>query len=278
MTSAILLVQPSWVVANGEAMYETFLFVALVCGLILVSGLNDKKIPTLFGFFCLGISVVIHPRVLLPVILIAIFVYSRQKTLLKTKFSHFCSFLFFPAVFLVRNFVAERKFTLYDGFTGTISSYNPVFETCSEVRCIPRTVTTNFEAFIHQGFQNISNFFSPYWGPNAKGTWFHNISLLLFTDHHGSKSTVIFLGQVLTFAGIILALLGSYINLRSNNALGVLFFAITSSVLATDFVVYGDNRHRLMVSFCLIPLQLSGFQEILHFLRKKFTKPIPVSR
>lgn len=257
-----LLLQPSWMVANGEAMYETYLISFLIFGLYLLFG-SKTPIPVkrqILGLLLLGYSVVIHPRIL-PIVLllfILLLVYFKFK---KGEFiASALVFSILPIFFALRNFIAVKEFVLSNALVGTATSYNLVFKSCSNIECLPVAILNNFPAFMSQGLANVSAFFSPHWGPLARGTWFHNLSALVLTSDGYLFTTFVYLGRAITSISMLLLGLGMWRALNRRNFYDLFFVLSSITFISTAFIVFGDNRHRLIASFFFLPLQLFGAQ------------------
>jgi 4-amino-4-deoxy-L-arabinose transferase-like glycosyltransferase len=269
LSSLFLTLQPAWVVANGEAMYETYLFSFIIIGFYFVlksHKQNDRK-GISAGLLLLGYSLAIHPRIL-PIILgFFVLLQLQLKSKLKEILISLGIFAFFPITFALRNLIAENSFTLSTALVGTASSYNEVFRDCTKVECIPSTILTNFPALLSQGFTNLNHFFSPHWGPDSRGTWFHNLSgLFLFPEGVMSQNIVLF-GTLVSWVSIFFLVLGTWGALRRRNLMDYFFVFSSLTFLFTAFVVFGDNRHRLIASFSLLPLQFLGTRVFLDFLK-----------
>jgi hypothetical protein len=257
-----LLLQPSWIVANGEAMYETYLISFLVIGLYLLFG-SKTSLPVkhkTLGLLLLGYSVVIHPRILPIAIFLLVLLQIFFKFRIKEFFACLLIFSILPLVFALRNFIAVKEFVLSNALVGTASSYNLLFKGCSNVECLSIAILDNFPIFMSQGFTNVGAFFSPHWGPLAKGTWFHNLSPLAVTSDGFSLNLIVNLGTVISLISMLFLLLGMGRALIRHNFYD-LFFAFSSIIfIITAFIVFGDNRHRLVASFFFLPLQLCAAQ------------------
>jgi len=272
LVSLGLLLQPAWIVANGEAMYETYLISFLMIGIfvLLRSEVYTADKGKVFGVILLGYSVVIHPRMLpinlLLLVLIQIFFKLKKKIFV----TGIVIFSIVPIFFALRNFIAVKEFVLSNALVGTASSYNIIFKSCSSFECLPIVIFNNFPAFLSQGLANVTAFFSPHWGPLASGTWFHNLSALIIAPDGFATSLIVQIGRIISLASIILLGLGMCQALRRHNFFD-LFFVLSSIIfILTAFIVFGDNRHRLIASFFFLPLQLLGAQ----FLWRKFLGPI----
>lgn len=276
MSSLFLILQPAWVVANGEAMYETYLFSFLMIGCYLIIKANRKiAFDSIYmGLFLVGFTVVIHPRIL-PVLCVFL-------TLLQLKFRFrpkelligLIFFAFVPILFALRNWIAENSFTLSTALVGTASAYNVVFRSCSSIECIPATIFSNFSGFFSQGITNLSDFFSPHWGPDSKGTWFHNLSGLFLFPDGGVSEVIVFAGRFISTLSILFLILGIWKAIQRGNLFDHFFVISTALFLGTAFVIFGDNRHRLIASFSLLPLQLLGSRVSWDVFKKIYLKTL----
>jgi hypothetical protein len=274
LSSLTLILQPAWVVANGEAMYETHLFSFIIIGAYLTLKSNSKVDLKSFtiGLLFLGFAVVIHPRILPIVMVFLVILHLNFKYKTKAVLIGVATFASLPILFAFRNLIAEGSFTLSTALVGTASSYNVVFRNCSNLECIPMTIFNNFPSFLSQGITNLNYFFSPHWGPDARGTWFHNLSGLFLFPNGDISKIIISLGRFVSSISVFLLFLGIWRALLRRNLLDY-FFVISSLIfLGTAFMIFGDNRHRLIASLSLLPLQLLGSKVFWYFLKNIFMK------
>jgi hypothetical protein len=273
-----LLMQPAWIAANGQAMYETYLISFLMAGFFLLLRPNAPANykGKVLGLSLLGYSLVIHPR-MLPVNLSALILFQVFFKLKKMKFaSGLVIFSIFPIFFALRNFIAVKEFVLSNSLVATASSYNLVFKSCSSLECLPVAIFKDFPAFLSQGLTNVSAFFSPHWGPHARGTWFHNLSALKIFPEGFPATLIVQAGAIVSLTSILLLGLGMWRALMRHNFFD-LFFVLSSIIfISTAFIVFGDNRTRLIASFFFLPLQLLGAQflwgKFMHILKTQKIK------
>jgi hypothetical protein len=263
-----LLLQPAWLAANGQAMYETYLISFLMVGffLLLRSDNPPNNKGKVLGLFLLGYSLVIHPR-MLPINLLTLFLFQMFFMLKVIKLA--CGvviFSIFPMLFSLRNLIGVKEFTLSNSLVATASSYNSVFKNCSSLECLPVAIFNNFPAFLSQGLMNVSAFFSPHWGPLARGTWFHNLSVLKISPEGFPSTLIVQAGSMVSLASILFLGLGMWRALMRHNFFDLFFVLSSIMFISTAFIVFGDNRTRLIASFFFLPLQLLGAQ----FLWGKF--------
>jgi hypothetical protein len=257
-SSLILLISPAWAVANGESMYETYLFSFLVYGTFLLFVKGSEPWLKYSSAFFFGMAIIIHPRIIPIVIIIIFYGWTQFKTIKFGVFVYASILVFLPIMFSVRNLVAEGIFTLSDALVPSLSYHTKSFANCQSLSCVPSSILQHPIDFIGECLFNFYAFWSPHSGALSKGSWFHNISLLTAFD---LKGFVIF-GQILSLLivilGILFVVLGIIEIKRSANTFSNLLIFLLATFLLTDFLIFGDNRHRLVGLFCIAPLQVLG--------------------
>jgi hypothetical protein len=253
----VITLSTSWLVFPGEAMYESLLISFIIFyfysfNKLLFTG-NLTLIKILLSGLLAGLIFAVHPRALMLVILPMLFIY---KFVFKNKFIWYWlgAFSFFPLLFAARNYFAESRFTLWSSSFTSFNYGHQVALNGSSILEILWKILTNPIAFIHDTFINILYFFSPFSGPLARGTWFHNISAsaLLARNGHSDLALGISVFSCIVFF-IVLALSLKHLASHKSRIMKFLFsgFAI---VLLTDALIYGDNRHRLIANIFLVPI------------------------
>lgn len=257
-SSLILLFSPAWAVANGESMYETALFCFLISGsfLLLVKGNHATLRYT--SAFLFGMAIVIHPRIIPIVAIILSFGWPYIKTTILGIFIFASTLLFLPLLFSARNFIAEGIFTLSDALIPSLSYHTKSFANCQSLSCVPSSIIQHPIDFIGECLFNLYAFWSPHSGALSKGSWFHNISLLTALDLKGFVLVGQALSLLIVFLGILFTAVGIAQVKRRATRFSNLFIFSLAIFLITDFLIFGDNRHRLVALFCIAPLQVLG--------------------
>ena len=122
--------------------------------------------------------------------------------------------------------------------------------------------------FLGETLFNFYAFWSPHSGNLSRGSWFHNVSLLSILEKldfgHLSMAISIFITCMLFF----LAILGAYVVFKEKMRYRIFLTLSVAYFLLTDIVIFGDNRHRLMATFALLPLQILGVEKIFLWFSK----------
>jgi hypothetical protein len=262
-SSLLLVLQPAWAVANGESMYENLLWVFLLFGFYTLNHESVSYLRALFGTFCFGMAVVIHPRILPIVVIFFVWAWNYKSYSIRLRILIASSLAILPILFLTRNFIAEGNLTLSSALNWSYFGYHPnSMAGCSSVSCIPTSIKNNPMEFLGETLFNFYAFWSPHSGNLSRGSWFHNISLLPTLEKldfgHLSMAISIFVTCVLFF----LAILGAYVVFKEKMRYRFFLTLSVAYFLITDIVIFGDNRHRLMAMFALLPLQVLGVEKI----------------
>lgn len=254
----IVLLSPAWAVANGESMYETYLFCSLVLGTHFLFIKSNYVNLIYFSALFLGVAIIVHPRII-PIVMIILFygwnyIYTTK---LKVLIYAFILFLL-PLIFCLRNLIAEGIFTLSDALVPSLSYHTKSFANCQALSCVPSSIIQHPINFIGECLFNLYAFWSPHSGALSKGSWFHNISLLTALDLRGFTSEGEVLSLLIVFFGIFFTAVGIAQIKKSGARFSNLFIYSLVIFLITDVLIFGDNRHRLVALFCIAPLQVTG--------------------
>ena len=269
ISSATLILYPAWAVANGESMYETFLWFFSVFGFYLLICCAARNALVLLGGVSIGIAIVIHPRII-PVVVL--FVVTVWKIHTQTKWNRTLflvgSFLL-PILFLIRNRIAEGVLTLSDALRPSIVGYHPKsMYGCGSLECVPASILNHPLEFLQECIFNLYAFWSPHSGSMARGSWFHNISLFSALERVGlTQISVVFALSATVFA-VCIASLGCLVTFRDRSKYRIFLLLTFSYFISTDFFIFGDNRHRLIAMLVSLPLQIIGIETLFRFTRK----------
>ena len=260
ITSILLILSPAWAVTNGESMYETLLWFFTVLGFYLMVTKSDKVSFQISGAVSLGIAIVIHPRII-P--FIAIFLITVFRVFDKTpqrQIQVFSMISIFPIIFLLRNKVSEGIFTLSDALLPSILGYRPrSMAGCGSLSCVPETILQHPIEFLRESFYNLFAFWSPHSGPLERGSWFHNVSLLSALERVSYSQASFVLSLILMSLLVIFAVAGFLIAVTTKFQDWLFFILGLVYFMGTDFIIFGDNRHRLIAMIITLPLQILGF-------------------
>jgi 4-amino-4-deoxy-L-arabinose transferase-like glycosyltransferase len=265
-SSLLLVLHPAWAVANGESMYENLLWVFLILGFYTLNYEANGFPCAIFGAFCFGIAVVIHPRILPIVLIFFLWVWNYKKYTTRFRIFIAGSLAILPILFLIRNRIAEGVWSLSSALNWSYFGYHPnSMVDCRRVNCIPSSIKNNPMEFLGETLFNFYAFWSPHSGNLSRGSWFHNISLLSALEKLGFSHFSMVISIFVTCFLFFLAMLGSYVAIKENLRYRIFLTLSLAYFLTTDIVIFGDNRHRLMAMFTLLPLQVLGMEKI--FLR-----------
>lgn len=272
-SSLILLINPAWAVANGESMYETYVFSFLVYGAYLLFVKGDEPLFKFTSALFFGMAIIVHPRIIPIVIIILFYARSHLKNNKVEALTYGSILIFLPMMFSIRNLVAEGIFTLSDALVPSLSYHTKSLANCQSLSCVPSSILQHPTDFLGECLFNFYAFWSPHSGSLSKGSWFHNISLLTALDLKG----LILVGQILSLLFVIFGALFAAFGItelkKSRNSYSNLLILSLAVFLLTDIFIFGDNRHRLVALFCLAPLQVLGiFHLIGIFLTQESSK------
>ena len=169
----------------------------------------------------------------------------------------------FPIIFLLRNKVSEGIFTLSDALGPSILGYRPrSMPGCGSLSCVPEKILQHPIEFLGESFYNLFAFWSPHSGPLMRGSWFHNVSLLSALERVGYSQASFILSLILTSLLAIFAVVGFFIVMASKIRDRLFFILGLGYFMGTDFMIFGDNRHRLIAMIITLPLQILGFSAL----------------
>ena len=265
--AAVMSFHPGWLVATSMAMYETLLY--FLFGMFLHVVVLRIQRPTIignwkFGFivgFLLGLVTLVHPRGLIIFIPFLLFVKVEWKSTITSLVAMSVSLIPWLIVIMYRTYLDLGTFNLGgDAWTATWIKRDNL-QLCRDFGCY-------FNSWLEQPNENITHaltnlwyFLSPYSGPAARGTWFHNLSLQYFLYKQGFLEISLIISYVLFMFGLAIFTVSLYRLLTSKlkRNLSLVKPAVISIILIgiTDMLVYGDNRHRLIalpIGFILVVL------------------------
>lgn len=273
LTAFIFCFNPAWAVANGEAMYETFLVSFLIFSLYaLISPQNANQRNSikylLVSGFCASIAIVIHPRVL-PLVLFCYLIFLITQIRQVSKVIALIGSTFaLPLLFAVRNFQAKGSFTLMSSFWDG-QTYNNFLNGCTSLACASERVFSDPLGFLMQCYLNGIRYWSPHSGPLERGTWLHNISLQSVLNSNGYSNFAVILSQVLSILVFLSWIYGAVILHKENAFYNYLFIVLASFIWITDILVYGENRHRLIALIFMLSAQSACILSLLKKVQSK---------
>jgi len=261
ISAFLLILSPAWFVANGEAMYETLLFFYISASLYFflrgkISSRGTFLNPILGSFFSV-LAISTHPRVLIIyVILFLTYIYNSRKALKESTMVIWISICInFLGIILLGYLSVVRTgiFTLSSALWPSMTN-NSVLGGCTDFQCVVLKIFGSPFDFLLESLSNFAAFWSPHSGSLARGSWFHNISLLAQLEKYQLTLISIIIGILFTFIVIGSWVFGTFQLWRTNRNCAFMFTFLTSlSFLLTDILVYGDNRHRLIALIFMIP-------------------------
>jgi len=286
MAFFIISFSPAWIVANGEAMYESvYVSFAVFCLYFLLKANNSTThhrflFYQFIGGLLLGYLVVVHPRAMLFVFAYLIYLYLSKSASLQGFSLSLFGFLIPYILFNLRNLIAEGVFTL-SGNLWPSTNFNEFLKGCSQISCVFQRAINDPFSFLVQVFSNILHYWSPYSGPMERATWFHNISGFALLGREFGNSIHSPAGLLSIFVCSLLFLswvFGSIKLLKVNKNVNILFVMIVLGTVINDAVVYGDSRHRLVAMPFMLPAyaatsvyvykSIRNFLSVSHGLRK----------
>ncbi len=268
-SSILILMSPAWAVANGESMYETSLFCCVISGAYFLYCKNNILTAQIWGAVLFGMAIAIHPRIIPIVITYLIFVTYQTQGQNLNRLALYFTLPIIPAIFAVRNFIAEGTLTLSSAL-GPSLGYHKSLDGCSSLVCVPSAIYKNSLEFFRECAYNFFIFWSPHSGPLERGSWFHNISLLKILDLRGFSGLSELLSLITVVLGIILAIAGIVEGRSISKRYSNLLFSQASIFILTDVLIFGDNRHRLVAQICIVPFQILGLKLCRNLFVKSF--------
>ena len=258
-SALILALSPAWAVANGEAMYETYLFVFLCFGSYLLlksqepSGFRTTYL--LCGGFFLGFCGVIHPRILLVLPLFIYLIFRNFVSSLAEKFLLGFTLILPMGIFAFRNLLIESVFSLSTSIMPSLK-YHKSLRSAGNLEEVPGLIWQNFPTFLQECIENMFYFWSPYSGSLRRGSWYHNVSLLSILQKMSLNDLPIAL--VFSLVNFSFCCIGLY--LLKKKDWNFFIFSSTSllTLWCTDIFLFGDSRHRLIAMFVTAPLLSIG--------------------
>jgi len=274
ISTLVLSFNPAWAVANGEAMYETFLISFTIFSLYVLTrierGSGGIQIRQLIVCgLLIGTCITIHPRISIVLLLILGFYFYRSIRTTVDRLVIVGSCLIFPILACLRNLEHYGIFTLSTAFWAS-QSLNTVLNGCTSISCGLVRIVDDPTGFIYQSFVNLLEFWSPHSGSLERGTWFHGISMFYILERAGFVSISILLALVFSIFVFVFWVVGAKTIHKLNPIVNSLFLLCTISLMMTDTFVYGENRHRLIALIFMLPAQVSALQ----LLASKI--PVPV--
>ena len=257
LSSLMLSFSPAWAVANGEAMYETLLLAFLIFSVFfLVAPRKESKrysnVYLVKSGILASIAIAIHPRVI-PFFLViySVFLLKRVRNI-SSIFLLSISTATIPLIFAARNLRAKDSFTLMSSFWETLT-WNPVLAGCKAMTCVADRVLASPFDFLEQSYLNGIRFWSPHSGPLMRGTWLHNVSLQAQLDSNGYHDLAILISQLVSVFVFLSWVCGSVLLHKKNSMGNALLLSLTAIIWATDILVYGESRHRLIALLFMLP-------------------------
>jgi hypothetical protein len=274
----VLSLHPGWLVATSMAMYESLLFFlfAVFFGLISKRILNPTSIDEVkLGLFIgtlSGAVILVHPRGILFFLPFLCFGLLKKNKIIRFLIPFLLTLGLFLSMTIIRTHLDSGTFNLGGDVWAASWIGRENLELCRNTFCYLNTwITEPIDSLIHS-LKNLWYFLTPYSGPTVKGTWFHNISLQYYLYSHGHLEASLIVAYLLTIMGILL-FGASFVRLvldKSKRKFHLLKPMTVSLLLVslTDMLVYGDNRHRLII----VPIVL-----FLHVLANFNASKLPLS-
>ena len=269
MTSMAISLSPAIAVLNGEAMYES-LFMALLFATLFTLVYPENYLGILRSFtggLLLGGVVVVHPRALLIVCIILIYLIFLKRVSVFAFFAGVFGFLIPFLIFSFRNLIAENTFTLSSALWASLTA-NRFMSGCQSISCVANRAFQEPLGFMEQVTLNVLHFWSPYSGPLKRGTWFHNVSLLTYLDNHGMQTFATLISILLMILLFFTWLHGTLLLNSVSKGFNLLYFGIFAASLINDALIYGDSRHRLAVMAFALPAQITSIRHIVRNLAR----------
>ncbi len=270
VTAVCLSLSPALAVLNGQAMYES-LFISLLfitLFILVVPELQLNKSRLFLGGLFLGGTVVVHPRALLIVCIILVYLFVRKKLSIVALLSGTTGFMIPFLIFSIRNLLAEKTFALSNALWAALT-LNPFMGGCQSVPCALNRAIQAPLGFVEQVTLNVLQFWSPYSGPLKRGTWFHNISFFTYLDSQGLRTLALLISVLLMLFLFLTWLHGTVLLNRKSKDFNLILFGIFIASVINDALIYGDSRHRLAVMAFALPAQVTSIIFIYDSFRAK---------
>jgi hypothetical protein len=86
-----------------------------------------------------------------------------------------------------------------------------------------------------------------------RGTWLHNVSLQAQLNSNGYQDLAILISQLVSVFVFLSWVCGSVLLHKKNSMGNALLLSLTAIIWATDILVYGESRHRLIALLFMLP-------------------------
>jgi len=261
----LILFHPAFVVLSVSCMYEPVLIYLLILLFKKVFYPGEKN--HFFSLLLTSIlSILIHPRTI-PIIVVILICTIRQSPpkINKWNFVLFVSLnSFFVLIVSMRNYLFSNYFGLAKGVEYGIKFGHPSVGDCSSLSdCLPKGLSQDPLDFTSEMATNLMYFFSPWSGPLERGTWFHNISLYTLLEKEIGEEPVIFVSWFPSVFSVILLIFGFLTAWKKNRDFTVISGLSLVILVATDMLIYGDSRHRLLIIPILYLFQANAIKYVL---------------
>ncbi len=276
----IICFSPAWVVANGEAMYESVYVSFAVFSLFFLlktsEGISFGRfvIYQFIGGLLLGYLVVIHPRAMFFVFAYLFYLILSKSVSLRNIPISLIGFMIPYVLFNLRNYLTEGFFTL-SGSLWAATTANDFLAGCNQVSCVVQRSLNDPGSFLIQVFTNILHYWSPFSGPMERATWYHNISGFTYLGREFGNSVLDPAGLLSIFVCSLLFLswvFGSFKLLKSNKNMNFLFILIVLGTIVNDALVYGDSRHRLVAMPFMLPAYAATLMHVYSLILRHKSK------
>ena len=276
----VICFSPAWLVANGEAMYESVYVSFAVFSLFFLLKTSENisfrrfVIYQFIGGLLLGYLVVIHPRAMLFVFAYLIYLILSKSVSLRNFPISLIGFLIPYVLFNLRNYLSEGFFTL-SGSLWAATTANDFLAGCNQVSCVVQRSLNDPISFLIQVYTNILHYWSPFSGPMERATWYHNISGFTFLGREfgNSISDPAGLLSILVCSLLFLSwVFGSFKLLEFNKSINFLFILVVLGTIINDALVYGDSRHRLVAMPFMLPAYVATAMHVYSWVSRHISK------
>jgi hypothetical protein len=256
LSTLVFAITPAYFAMAGQAMYETLALFILLIAILILTSQQSRKNGAFFGIVA-GILIIVHSR-FIPIVFLLLLLNFRRTRIHLTLIA-LLTLIPFPMIIALRNL----KFDNYFGISSLLSgSFNSVHgeSICESLNCI---VVAPFQSLelLKTNFLSAVHFLSPVTGSAHRGTWFHNMSIWKFLPEALATQNIQ-IGTAIVITGIFFTLVayGILNSLRSGGAkrTHLILLSAPTVALMTDFFVYGDSRHKLVIFPLFLPYAIVG--------------------
>jgi hypothetical protein len=207
------------------------------------------------GIFA-SLAIVTHPRVVVVFLIGIPFLYRLYKNQ-KIKIRYLSLIIIVFAVvaifFAYLNYLRSGTFSLSTALWISMT-YHDVFKGCTDFFCVTQQLISQPASTARVSLENFYAFWSPHSGSWARGTWFHNVSLLAVFRKLDLDILDAVFSTLITAVVFFSYSFGLFRMKYTHPKIAIFLFFVLFQFIIADVIVYGDNRHRLIALPFMIPV------------------------